>query len=50
MKDANERYFVTNLFIERCLTAKDPTGFLMMMDKVTDIIEGVHDTPPKKKH
>lgn len=50
VRDANELYCVTTLFIERCIKAKDPTAFLRMAEGVADFITSKQTTePPKKK-
>jgi hypothetical protein len=47
VQDSEGRYFVTNLFIERCRAATDPTQFLAMIDTVVEIINSHTQALPK---
>lgn len=50
VQDSDGQYFVTNLFIERCKDAADPTAFLAMVEDVAETIVKLQDSSPKKIH
>lgn len=50
VQDSDGQYFVTNLFIERCKAAADPTALIAMVEGLVETIVTLQDSGPKKTH
>ena len=48
VQDEHGVYYITNLFIDRCMEAADPTAFIAMIEGVVQKITELDELPQKK--